>query len=217
MENNKFKLKNELPLILLLIVSFAISFYFYPMLPDRIPTHWNFKGEIDGYSGKTAGTFLMPILNLAIYVLFIFLPALDPKKENYKLFESTYRYFRYLFHIFFFGMQVLIITAALGYAVDTGRFVMLGISLLFMLMGNVMGRLKHNYFIGIKTPWTLANEEVWKRTHRLSAYLWSCFGLVGAIMAILKTNPVVIFLTILIIPTMVPLVYSYAIFKKLNK
>lgn len=217
MENNKFKLKNELPLILLLIVSFAISFYFYPMLPDRIPTHWNFKGEIDGYSGKTAGTFLMPILNLVIYVLFIFLPALDPKKENYKLFESTYRYFRYLFHIFFFGMQVLIITAALGYAVDTGRFVMLGISLLFMLMGNVMGRLKHNYFIGIKTPWTLANEEVWKRTHRLSAYLWTGFGLVGAIMAILKTNPVVIFLTILIIPTMVPLVYSYAIFKKLNK
>lgn len=217
MENNKFKLKNELPLILLLIVSFAISFYFYPMLPDRIPTHWNFKGEIDGYSGKTAGTFLMPILNLVIYVLFIFLPALDPKKENYKLFESTYRYFRYLFHIFFFGMQVLIITAALGYAVDTGRFVMLGISLLFMLMGNVMGRLKHNYFIGIKTPWTLANEEVWKRTHRLSAYLWTGFGLAGAIMAILKTNPVVIFLTILIIPTMVPLVYSYAIFKKLNK
>lgn len=217
MENNKFKLKNELPLILLLIVSFAMSFYFYPMLPDRIPTHWNFKGEIDGYSGKTAGTFLMPILNLVIYVLFIFLPALDPKKENYKLFESTYRYFRYLFHIFFFGMQVLIITAALGYAVDTGRFVMLGISLLFMLMGNVMGRLKHNYFIGIKTPWTLANEEVWKRTHRLSAYLWTGFGLAGAIMAILKTNPVVIFLTILIIPTMVPLVYSYAIFKKLNK
>lgn len=217
MENNKFKLKNELPLILLLIVSFAMSFYFYPMLPDRIPTHWNFKGEIDGYSGKTAGTFLMPILNLVIYVLFIFLPALDPKKENYKLFESTYRYFRYLFHIFFFGMQVLIITAALGYAVDTGRFVMLGISLLFMLMGNVMGRLKHNYFIGIKTPWTLANEEVWKRTHRLSAYLWTGFGLAGAIMAILKTNPVVIFLTILIAPTMVPLVYSYAIFKKLNK
>lgn len=216
MEKNKFNLKRELPIILIIIAAFAISFYYYPMLPDKIPTHWNFKGQIDGYSGKTAGAFMIPIMNLAMYGLFIFLPKLDPKRENYKLFESTYVYFRYLFHIFFFGMHIMIIAAALGYPVDTGRLVMLGISLLFMLMGNVMGRLKHNYFMGIRTPWTLANEEVWKRTHRLGAILMTCGGFIGAILALLRVNPGWIFALVLMVTAFIPVVYSYLIFNKLK-
>lgn len=216
MEKSKFNIKKELPLLLLIIAAFAISFYYYPMLPDKIPTHWNFKGEIDGYSGKTAGAYMMPIMNLGMYILFIFLPALDPKRENYKLFESTYIYFRYIFHIFFFGMHLMIIAAALGYPVDTGRLVMIGVSLLFMLMGNVMGRLKHNYFVGIRTPWTLANEEVWRRTHRLGAYLWTGFGLLGAILAFLKVNLGWIFILVLMLPAFIPIVYSYLIFNKLK-
>ena len=164
-------LKREIPLILIIIAAFLVSIYFYPMMPEKVPTHWNFKGEIDGYSGRLSGSLIMPIINLIMYILFIFLPALDPKKENYRLFESTYIYFRYLFHIFFFAMHIMIISASLGYIVNTTRLVTFGISLLFMLMGNVMGRVKHNYFVGIKTPWTLANEEVWRKTHRLAALL----------------------------------------------
>ena len=217
MEKNNYSLKKELPLILLLLAAFAISFYYYPMLPDKIPTHWNFKGEIDGYSGKTAGAYMMPIMNAVIYLMMFFLPKLDPKKENYKLFESTYIYFRYLFHIFFFAMHIMIIAAALGYPVDTGRLVMFGISLLFMLMGNVMGRLKHNYFVGIKTPWTLANEEVWRRTHRLGAVLMTGAGFLGAVLALLRVNLGLIFIFILVIPAFVPIIYSYFIFIKLKK
>lgn len=213
---NKFNIKRELPLLLMIIAAFAVSIYFYPELPERIPTHWNFKGEINGYSNKLSGAFIMPIMNLVMYVMFLFLPALDPKKENYKLFESTYIYFRYLFHIFFICMHIMIIAAALGYMVNTGRLVMLGVSLLFMLMGNVMGRLKHNYFVGIKTPWTLANEEVWTKTHRLAAKLWTAGGLIGAVLAVMNFNASLIFLIILILPSLIPVIYSYIIFNRLK-
>jgi len=169
------------------------------------------------YSGKLTGAFLMPIINLVMYGLFIFLPVLDPKRENYKLFDSTYMFFRYLFHVFFIGIQILIISAALGYNVDTGRWVIFGVSLLFMLMGNVMGRLKHNYFVGLKTPWTLASEEVWVKTHRLGAILWTCGGLIGVILSLLNVNPGVMFIFIIIFITLIPIGYSYIIFNRLKK
>ncbi|MCK9217835.1 MAG: SdpI family protein [Firmicutes bacterium] len=213
----KINFKREIPLIVIVIAAFLISMYFYPILPEKVPTHWNFKGEIDGYSGKLSGSLIMPITNLIMYILFIFLPALDPKKNNYKLFESTYIYFRYLFHIFFFAMHIMIIAASLGYIVNTTRLVFFGISLLFMLMGNVMGRVKHNYFVGIKTPWTLASEEVWKKTHRLAALLWTAGGLIGIILSLLNINLGLLFVIILILPSIIPLVYSYIIYKRLIK
>ncbi|HOS69095.1 MAG TPA: SdpI family protein [Bacillota bacterium] len=217
MKRIDINIKKELPIILIIIMMFAASIYFYPQLPDKIPTHWNFKGEIDGYSGKLSGAFLMPVMNIIMYGLFIFMPAIDPKKENYKLFESTYIYFRYLFHIFFLGIHGLIIAAALGYNVDTGRLVTLAVSLLLMLMGNVMGRLKHNYFVGIKTPWTLADEEVWRKTHRLGAILWTAGGLMGVIMSLLRQSMGWVFIAVIAVMTFIPIVYSYLIFSKLKK
>jgi len=217
MKRIDINIKKELPIILIIIMMFAASIYFYPQLPDKIPTHWNFKGEIDGYSGKLSGAFLMPVMNIIMYGLFIFMPAIDPKKENYKLFESTYIYFRYLFHIFFLGIHGLIIAAALGYNVDTGRLVTLAVSLLLMLMGNVMGRLKHNYFVGIKTPWTLADEEVWRKTHRLGAILWTAGGLMGVIMSLLRQSMGWVFIAVIAVMTFIPIVYSYVIFSKLKK
>lgn len=211
----KINFKREIPLIVIVITAFLISMYFYPLLPEKVPTHWNFKGEIDGYSGKLSGSLIMPITNLIMYILFIFLPALDPKKNNYKLFESTYIYFRYLFHIFFLAMHIMIIAASLGYIVNTTRLVFFGISLLFMLMGNVMGRVKHNYFVGIKTPWTLASEEVWRKTHRLAALLWTAGGLIGIILSLLNINLGLIFVIILILPSIIPMIYSYIIYKRL--
>mgnify|MGYP001309430334 FL=1 len=217
MKKIDLNIKKELPIILIIIMMFAASIYFYPQLPDKIPTHWNFKGEIDGYSGKLTGAFLMPVMNIIMYGLFIFMPVLDPKKENYKLFESTYIYFRYLFHIFFLGMHGLIIAAALGYNVDTGRLVTLAVSLLLMLMGNVMGRLKHNYFVGIKTPWTLANEEVWRKTHRLGAVIWTGGGLAGVIISLLRLSMGWAFIAIIAVMTFIPIVYSYVLFNRLEK
>ncbi|NLN48074.1 MAG: SdpI family protein [Clostridiales bacterium] len=212
----KLNIKGELPLLLIILAMFLVSIYFYPLLPDKVPTHWNFRGEIDGYSGKLMGALLMPIINLIMYILFIFLPLMDPKKENYKLFVGTYKYFRYLFHIFFLGMHVMIITAALGYKVNVTRLTIFSISLLFSLMGNVMGRVKHNYFVGIKTPWTLASEEVWTKTHRLAALLWTAGGIAGMALSLFNVSSFLVLMAILLLPSLIPVIYSYFIFKKLS-
>ncbi len=86
-----------------------------------------------------------------------------------------------------------------------------------MLMGNVMGRLKHNYFVGIKTPWTLADEEVWRKTHRLGAILWTAGGLMGVIMSLLRQSMGWVFIAVIAVMTFIPIVYSYLIFSKLKK
>lgn len=212
----KLNIKGELPLLLIILAMFLVSIYFYPLLPDKVPTHWNFRGEIDGYSGKLMGALLMPVINLIMYILFILLPLMDPKKENYKLFAGTYKYFRYLFHIFFLGMHVMIITAALGYKVNVTRLTIFSISLLFALMGNVMGRVKHNYFVGIKTPWTLASEEVWTKTHRLAALLWTAGGIAGMALSLFNVGSFLVLMAILLLPSLIPVIYSYFIFKKLS-
>jgi len=164
-------IKKDWFIIAILALTFMVSLYFYPRLPNRVPSHWNIKGQIDGYSGRFFGAFGISLMNLAFYFLFIFLPYLDPKKANYAKFPSAYKLIRYSFHLLFAGIQATVLLVALGYHINVGLVIGLGTSLLFVVIGNVMGKFKHNYFVGIKTPWTLANEEVWlKLTEWLHHY-----------------------------------------------
>lgn len=211
-------IKKDWFILALIAVTFIVSIYFYPSLPSKVPNHWNVKGQIDGYSGRFWGAFEIPFMNAAFYFLFIFLPYLDPKKANYAKFSSAYKLIRYALHIFLTGLQVIILLAALGYSVNTGMFVGIGTSLLFVVIGNVMGKFKHNYFVGIKNPWTLANEEVWIRTHRMAAPFWVIGGIVSAVFAVIGGEIAFIALMVIILViTIVPTVYSYIIFKKLDK
>ena len=109
---------------------------------------------------------------------------------------------------------------ALGHPVNVSMFVCVGTSLLFVVIGNVMGKFKHNYFVGIKTPWTLANEEVWAKTHRMAAPLWVVGGIISAIFAILgngKSSSFIALMIIVSVISIVPIIYSYVIFKKLKE
>ncbi|PRR79741.1 SdpI family protein [Clostridium vincentii] len=211
-------IKKDWFIIAVLVVTFIVSLYFYASLPSQIPIHWNAKGQVDGYSGKLFGTFAMPLMNLAFYFFFIVLPFLDPKKANYAKFQSAYKLIRITFHIFFAGIQAIVLLVALGHTVNVSMFVGLGTSLLFVVIGNVMGKFKHNYFVGIKTPWTLANEEVWAKTHRMAAPLWVVGGIISAIFAIVGGESFFIALFIILsIVSIVPIIYSYIIFKKFDK
>ena len=211
-------IKKDWFIIAILALTFMVSLYFYPDLPSKIPSHWNSKGEIDGYSGRFFGTFLIPLMNLGFYFLFIFLPYLDPKKANYEKFQLAYKVIRYSFHILFACIQVVILLVALGNTVNVTMLIGVGTSLLFVVIGNVMGKFKHNYFVGIKTPWTLANEEVWVKTHRMAAPLWVVGGIISAIFAIIgDTMYFIALVTIIPVIAIVPMIYSYVIFKKLSK
>ncbi|MGI6119262.1 MAG: SdpI family protein [Desulfosporosinus sp.] len=201
---------------MLIIFGFALGAYFYPSLPDRVPIHWNASGEIDGYGSKLFGAFGLPGISLAMYIMFLILPYIDPRRKNYTGFRSTYQFLKYLLILFFLGLEVMTLLIASGIMVNKPIFIQVAVSLLFILLGNVMGRFKHNYFIGIKTPWTLANEEVWRNTHRLAAPLWVFGGIINILLAFLGADfNGIAFIIIMLVITIVPAVYSYIAYQQI--
>jgi uncharacterized membrane protein len=197
-------------------MGFALGAYFYPSLPDKVPIHWGLNGEVNGYGSKLFGAFGLPAISLATYLLYLVIPYIDPKRKNYEDFKSTYQFLKYLIIIFFLGIEVMTLSIASGVIVNKPIFIQIMVSLLFILIGNVMGRFKHNYFVGIKTAWTLANEEVWRKTHRMAGPLWVIGGIVNIILAFTGTNFNGLgFIVIVAIITIVPIAYSYFAYQKI--
>lgn len=180
--NNTFNFKEELKkdwyLLLLILAMFLVSIILYGRLPERMPIHWNLAGEVDGYSSRFWGAFMLPIMSLGILLLMLLTPLIDPRKENYYKFSSSYRAIRAILVIFMASLHFLVLAFFMGYNLDIGKFVTLGVGLLFIVIGNYLPKVKHNYFLGIKVPWTLDNERVWKKTHRLAGKLFVLSGII---------------------------------------
>ncbi len=211
-------LKQDWLIIILILLGFALGIYFYPLLPDRVPIHWNASGEVNGYGSKLFGTFGLPAISLAMYLMFLVLPYIDPRRKNYADFRSTYQFLKYILILFFLGIEVMTFLIASGVIVNKPILIQIMVSLLFILIGNVMGRFKHNYFVGIKTPWTLANEEVWRKTHRLAAPLWVLGGVVNILLTFLDLHFNGIgFVIIIAVISIVPAVYSYIAYQQIVK
>ena len=165
---------------------------------------------------KLFGAFGLPVISLAMYLMFLVLPYIDPKRKNYADFKSTYQFLKYSIILFFLGMEVITLLIASGVIVNKPIFIQIMVSLLFILIGNVMGRFKHNYFVGIRTPWTLANEEVWRKTHRLAAPLWVFGGIINILLAFTGTNFNGIgFMVIVAVISIVPIGYSYIAYQQI--
>lgn len=208
---------SELPLILIILGSLIAGALLYGQMPDRVPSHWNIRGEVDGYSSRFWGAFGIPLLNAGIYVMMLVLPLIDPRRENYSKFAGAYRVFRTVFVVFMTGVYLLVTASVFGARIPVDRAMMAGISVLFLILGNYMGQIRHNYFVGIKTPWTLANEQVWQKTHRLGGRLWVAAGLLGLIASLLGGIWGGILLGISLgVATIIPMVYSYVEFKRLQ-
>ncbi|PKM88504.1 MAG: hypothetical protein CVU87_07370 [Firmicutes bacterium HGW-Firmicutes-12] len=212
------QLRKEWYIIILILATLAFGIYLYPQLPDKIPTHWNIQGEVDGWSGKTFGVFFFPLLNLILYPLMIILPRIDPRRQNYLHFSKAYTVIRITLHSFFAIIYVITLLVALGYPLEISFIVKFFVSLLFAVLGNYMGKIKHNYFVGIKTPWTLANEEVWVKTHRLAAPLWVAAGILGMFLSFFPQvwASYIMFGSFIVIGV-VPMVFSYLFYRQLVK
>ncbi len=206
--------------LVIVVASFAAPAWLYPGLPDRIPTHWNIKGEVDGYGGKWT-LFLFPIMMVPMLLLFYFLPALSPKHFEVDAFRPTYLYIMDLvLGLFAFMQGVLLYTVYQAVhgdnSFDIGRGFSAGIFLFFGLMGNVLGKVRKNFYIGIRVPWTLASDRVWNDTHRLGAWVMVAAGAIGFLLTILGARSgsamVVLFGSMLI-----PLIYSFVHYKALER
>ncbi|MDD3270102.1 MAG: SdpI family protein [Syntrophomonadaceae bacterium] len=209
--------KQDWPLWLVMAGLLLAAVLVYPHLPAKVPGHWNIHGEIDAYYPKSFGAFFEPLMVIAVYLLMLFTPLIDPKRNNYLRFAGAYRLLRWAVVLCFGLLYAATILVALGYPVNVALLVKASVAMLFIITGNFMSQFRHNYFVGIKTPWTLASEEVWQRTHRMGARIWVAGGLIC-----LATAPVqaswgayVFFIAVLVM-VMVPMVYSYVVFHKLH-
>ncbi|MGG1574817.1 SdpI family protein [Fictibacillus sp. NRS-1165] len=164
--------------LLLILAAAALWLVFYSKLPAELPIHWNMKGEIDGYSTKLGAMLTNLGIMILLYLLFRFLPKIDPKKENYKSFSRSYSIINSSLFVFFFLINLMVILTGLGYDLSMNSLMPVILGGLFIVLGNYMQQVKPNYFVGIKTPWTLADENVWRQTHRFSSKLFVAAGII---------------------------------------
>jgi len=208
--------------IALTLGAWGLAAWYYPSLPQTVPTHWNIEGKVDGWGDKNWAIFLTPLMMAGFLVLFAFLPALSPKHFEVDAFRSTYLYIMVLVTALFFYLNVVILKATWQAvsdgpkSLDIGRALIGGIFLFFALMGNVMGKVRRNFYIGIRVPWTLASDRVWNDTHRLAAWLMVGVGIVGFIMVVAGVPPMFAF-ALLIGSMIIPIVYSFVHYKSLER
>ena len=204
-------------IIILALLSIIATAFVYSSLPERIPTHWNIKGEVDSYGGKNIVWFTV-LLPLAIYLLMIYVPRIDPRKESYLKHKKAYEILMNILVPFFIMIHWIAIFSALGYQVSIARIIPIGIGILFIVIGNYMGQIRQNYTFGIKIPWTLADETVWKKTHHVGSFAFILSGLIFIIAGIInKQYSFILAASSLFIALIYVFVYSYLEYKKIHK
>lgn len=214
----KLTIKTEIIPLLILIAVIISSFYFYPILPEQIAIHWNMAGEPDNWALKNTAIFLFPGIIIGMYILFLVLPMLDPKKERYNQFSKVYNIFKSLFIFFMAGIYFISNLNNIGYNISLEIWIPFLVGILFIVIGNYMGKIKSNWFVGIKTPWTLSSEEAWNKTHRFGGKIFIFSGLIMASMGFLPISwrmPLFIFIILLML--FGTFGYSYFIYSKEKK
>lgn len=211
----KLSLKTEIVPVFFVLASVVLSFYFYARFPEVVTTHWNFAGQPDGYGSRALGAFAIPALLVVMYALFLILPALDPKSERYAAFQNAYHLIKDSIIAVLFAVYAIAGYYNIGYPVKIGVLTPLLVGVLLIIIGNVMGKVKNNWFVGVRTPWTLSSENVWNKTNRLGGRLMVLFGLLMILSPFLpKTLALALFILGIIALVLGTLVYSYVLYRK---
>ena len=195
------------------ILAFLTAAYAYPNMPDMMATHWGISGEPDGFSERDIGVFLMPLLTLAIFGIFVVLPELDPLKRNYPSFIREYDTFAALMVIFLYYVYVLTLIYNLGVQFELTRFLAPALGIIIFYMGVLLKKAKQNWFVGIRTPWTLSSEGVWERTHRATGSIFQAAGVL-AFIGVIVPAALLASVAVLIGAALFGFIYSYMEFRK---
>jgi immunity protein, SdpI family len=206
--------RSELIAVGIVIILFAVGIYMYPQLPDIIASHWNAQGQVDGYMSKFWGLFLLPLLSVGLVLLFVAIPRIDPLKANIEKFRTFYDRFVVLFMVFFFYVYLLTILWNTGLRYNFGQVLAPAFGGLFYYIGVMIEHAKRNWFVGIRTPWTLSSENVWDKTHAIGAKLFKIVGVV-VLLGVLFPNYTIFFV---VVPVLVVagylIVYSYFAYQR---
>lgn len=166
----------------IIAIQIIVAVYGFAVLPVTVPIHWGFNGQVNGYGAKWLGTLLFPLISIGVYILIRLLVATGPRlggRENTVANLQLVRITLTGITLFMLIVQLAALANTLGAPFNMSMVVMLALSVLFLFIGNYMGKVRRNFWMGIRTPWTLANEVVWERTHRLGGWLFVAVGLIG--------------------------------------
>jgi uncharacterized membrane protein len=204
----------RLAIIAVLLLTITVTIAVYPVVPDKVVSHWNAAGEPDGYMSKLWGLALIPVIMTACIGLFAILPRIDPYKNNYAKFRDYYEGFILLIVLFLLAIQVQIILWSIGHQISPNLTFPFLIGTLFIYIGFLVSHAERNWFVGIRTPWTMSSETVWKKTHELGGKLFIIAGIIS-FAGILAGDYAFWFILIpALAVSVITVVYSYLEFQK---
>jgi uncharacterized membrane protein len=206
----------DLLLLVIGLVPIIIAINYYSKLPEQMVSHFGLNGEANGYMKKEYFILLMCVLSIGMPLFLKFIRHIDPKRNNYMKFEDTFKLIRLSVSILISGLFIFSIFYNLGYTFSINHWGIPALGIFFIFLGNVLARIRFNYFVGIRTPWTLSNEEVWRRTHRFGGPIFMIAGFL-MLSSLLFKNPFWIILSAFLILIVVPTGYSYVISRKVNQ
>jgi uncharacterized membrane protein len=206
--------KSSLFILVMILLSFAAGILLYPRMPARMASHWNAAGEVNGYMPKFPGLFLIPFLSAVLFLLFLAIPKIDPLKENIAKFRNYFDALVALIIIFLSYIYALSLLWNTGAGFDMGRMMIPALGLLFYYCGMLIEKAKRNWFIGIRTPWTLSSEEVWDKTHSIGGKLFKLSGIVALFGIFIRKYGIYLVIIPVSLSALYALVYSYFEYQK---
>lgn len=207
----RYRYKETLVITSLITVSPMLAgVLLWNRLPEEIATHFGRNNEVNGWSSKPFAVFGLPLFMLAIHLLCSFATMSDPKKKNIN--DKMFRWILWLIPVLSLITCLTCYGASLGYDVNVSMIIQILVGAVFAVMGNYMHKLKQNYTVGIKLPWTLNSEENWNRTHRGASWLWIVCGILMILNVVLKIDWLM--LPVVIVMIAFPVAYSFVLYKK---
>jgi len=208
-------IKRTLVIVLILtIAGLVFSLWAYPQLPEMVPSHWNIAGEVDGWMPRTTNALLLPGIILGLGLLLLFLPNIDPLRANVERFRNTYNWFIVGFSVYMLFLHVITTLAGLGIQFNMIHAVIPAMAILVFGVGLLMEKVRPNWFIGVRTPWTLSSPTVWQKTHRLGALLFKISSVLMLLPLLFPPEWGIFLMMVLVIGiTLVTIVYSYFVYR----
>jgi uncharacterized membrane protein len=206
--------KSEFIIFGIILLSFILSVYFYPQMPEQVASHWNAQGQVDGYMSKFWGLFFMPFVLVGLALLFLAIPRIDPLKANIEAFRKYYDGFVILFLVFMLAIHFQVILWNIGIQISPNVMMPIAVGLLFFYAGILCENAKRNWFVGIRTPWTLSSDRVWDKTHQIGGKLFKVAGVIAFLGVFFQNYAAFFILAPVLVVTVYTVVYSYVEYQR---
>jgi uncharacterized membrane protein len=217
-ERKKCRLnRRELIPLALIIIIFSVSVYLYPFMPEQMPVHWNAKGEVDGFGSRFTGLFLIPLITLGIYILISIIPKIAVYKKSIEKFGRHLYGIKIALVLFLSAVYIITLLPNFGYDINIAHFMLVLVSALIFYTGYIIKFVRRNFFIGIRTPWTLSSGKVWDKTHKVGSVTLRINALIFLLAIFFPEYSVWIIIVPLIANVLFLVIYSFLLYQKIKK